>query len=157
MYTCTANGSEETYQTGDICHVLSTTKSTPQLTFWCLNCINGLPIFQSCGSKVMMTHRGPDGYTFSTAPKPIAKDFTELCVLQTAEPFVEHFSLSTSTCDLPASYQAHLSPGTYHAVCSYRLTHGPASGTYSLASATPTIFFRACKCLSLCTFLILIF
>ena len=102
---------------------------------------------QSCGSSLKMKHTHPDNYTFSTLPKPISKDFTELCVLQTAEPFREYFSLSTSTCDQPASFQAHLLPGTYHAACSFRLTHAPISGTYSLALATPTVFFKACECL----------
>ena len=104
---------------------------------------------QSCGSSLKMKYTHPDNYTFSTLPKPISKDFTELCVLQTAEPFREYFSLSTSTCDQPASFQAHLLPGMYHAACSFRLTHVPISGTYSLALATPTVFFKACECLCL--------
>lgn len=103
-------------------------------------------LLQSSGSSVNTSYSGNNSYSLSTLPTPVARHFTELCVLQTANPFHEYFAMSSSSCDHPATFTAQLAPGNYHAVCSYRLTNGPVAGTFPVDSATPAAFFTACKC-----------
>ncbi|KAL8603394.1 hypothetical protein ACOMHN_004245 [Nucella lapillus] len=82
-------------------------------------------------------------YAFSTAPAPVGTDFTELCVLQQADPFREYLALSTSSCDRPAAFQAGLSPGQYYGVCSYRLALSSVREVFAVTAATPSAFFKA--------------
>ncbi|KAK7494294.1 hypothetical protein BaRGS_00014397 [Batillaria attramentaria] len=99
-------------------------------------------IKSACTQEV--THTPPLSYKFGVMPNPIAIDFTELLVLQRAEPFQEFFSLSSSTCEQPAVNTANLVPAKYYAASSYRLTKGESSGVFVIHSATSPVFFKAC-------------
>lgn len=94
---------------------------------------------------VNVDHVPPSSYRFETKPKPIAKDFTELLVIQTADPFQEYIGLSSSTCEQPAATTVHLAQEKYYAVCCHRLVRGESSGVSVIHSASLPIYFKSCE------------
>lgn len=93
--------------------------------------------------SIEITHEPSSTYKFETKPKPVAIDFTELLVIQTADPFLEYFGLSSSTCEQPLQTTAYLLAGKYYAACSYRLIRGEWSGLSVIHSASLPVFFKS--------------